>query len=328
MKKNLIALTVLGAMACAASAQNAVTVYGVVDAGVLYENGSSAAGSVLNLNSGLQSGSRLGFKGSEDLGGGMSANFVLETGINIDNGSLGQGGLAFGRQSWVGLSGGLGSVKLGRQYAPYFLAVDSADPFGTSGPGEATRLFASTGYRMNNTVNYSTPALGGFAAEVAYGFGEVAGNTAASRQLSLSVGYANGPLAAKLAYHNANDATGNNPVKNTFLGGTYDFVAAKAYFGYAMNKNSTTLDTRDVLIGVSVPYGASTVAADYIRKNDKFNSNANASQIALGYYYALSKRTNLYTAYSRLANDGAASYQVATAGATETMLAVGVRHKF
>ncbi|RZI41890.1 porin [Herbaspirillum sp. HC18] len=114
MKKSLLALAVLGAFAGVASAQTNVSIYGVADVGI-ERTKLSPGQSTTRLSSGIQSGSRLGFKGSEDLGGGMSAIFALENGYDISNGALGQGGLLFGRQAWVGLNGGFGAVKFGRQ---------------------------------------------------------------------------------------------------------------------------------------------------------------------------------------------------------------------
>src|SRR6478735_3149745 len=99
MKKSLFALAVLGSFAGATFAQTNIVIYGVVDANITYENNGGPAGSVVRLDSGGQSGSRLGFRGTEDLGGGLSASFMLENGYNVDNGTLGQGGLLFGRQA-------------------------------------------------------------------------------------------------------------------------------------------------------------------------------------------------------------------------------------
>eukprot|EP01040_Poterioochromonas_malhamensis_P026971 gene26971-34042_t len=102
MKKSLLALSLLSAFGVA-SAQSSVTMYGVVDAGITYDNGPSA-GTVTKLESGIESGSRLGFRGTEDLGSGLKALFVLEQGFDIDTGRSGQGGRLFGRQAWVGLN--------------------------------------------------------------------------------------------------------------------------------------------------------------------------------------------------------------------------------
>jgi predicted porin len=317
----------LAIVSCQAFAQSGVIIYVIVDVGVAQERGNSVAGSVLRLDSGAQSQSRLGFRGTEDLGGGLSANFVLESGLNADTGTLPQN-LAFSSQSWVGLAGPFGSIKFGRQFTPFFSAVATSDPFDATGPGDATRLLASSGYRMSNSVKYSLPVLGGWYGDFAYGAGEIAGNTAANRQLSADFGYAQGPLDIKIGYHNANDATGNNPTRNTLLGGTYNFGPVKAWMAYGVNKDDISLNTRDILIGVSAPIGASYLAADYIRKTDKANSNANAAQWVLGYYYQLSLRTNLYALYSHLSNDSGASYSVALPGSMDQIVALGIRHKF
>src|ERR1700688_4160657 len=129
MKKTLLALAVLGASAGVASAQQSnVTIYGIVDAGVAYKNDGNPAGNTLSLESGQQNSSRLGFKGTEDLGGGLSAIFTLENGFNVDNGTLGNTSRLFGRQAWVSLNGGFGSAKLGRQEAALYYALSEADP--------------------------------------------------------------------------------------------------------------------------------------------------------------------------------------------------------
>ncbi len=355
MKKSVLALAVLGALTGTASAQSTVTIYGIVDAGLVAESGGTA--SVRKLTSGVESGSRLGFKGTEDLGGGLSALFVLENGFNVDDGSLGQGGALFGRQAFVGLRGGFGTVMLGRQYTPEYLALAFVDPFGTGLAGAASNLMPSSGNavaRMNNTIKYASPVMSGFSGELAYGFGEVAGDSSAGRQWGLSVGYAGGPLAVRLGYHNINNDTaaskGNPDGKNTLLAGTYDFGVAKAHLAYGQNKgpNSSRLrnnnnpfgyavaptastDSRDLLLGVTVPFGPHTVLASYVRKDDKTANNQDANQWAIGYRYALSKRTDVYTAYSRIQNKNGAGYTVGSAiegGSGDKAFNLGIRHTF
>ncbi|WP_136418790.1 MULTISPECIES: porin [Oxalobacteraceae] len=338
MKKSLLALAVFGAFAGVASAQTNVTVYGLVDAGIARENG--AAGSVWKLATGVQSGNRLGFKGSEDLGGGLKANFQLENGFNLDTGTQRQGAL-FGRQAWVGLSGGFGSVSFGRQYDPLFIALDSIDPFGTGLSGATTNLMASGAsgdVRVNNSINYTTNNFSGFSASGLYGLGEVAGDTSKSRTYALSGSYANGPVAAVLAYSNNNNATNTNTTKLWLVGGTYNFGVATAHLGYESEKNDAGADYRDWMVGVSAPIGAGTVLASFINKDDRSTANnAGAKQYALGYTYALSKRTNIYTSYAHIKNDSGAAFVVGdassggnavAAGNNSNAFAVGIRHKF
>jgi predicted porin len=364
MKKSLLALAVLGSFASAASAQTSVTVYGVADAGIVAERGGSA-GSVTKLTSGVQSGSRLGFRGKEELGGGLNAIFALETGIFIDTGGFAQGNTAFARQAFVGLnSNSFGNLTLGRQYTPYYLTLSEvADPFGTGLAGQANNLMSTSGVRMNNTIKYATPNFSGFIGEIAYGFGEVPGNTSANRAIGASVGYANGPLNVRLGYHNMRNAADTGSARNTLLAGNYDFTVARLYLAYgqsrgpgsspyATNPSNITVatpttpipappygfptgpgsdDSREGLIGVSVPFGASTVLASYIRKDDRSAANNDANQWAIGYTYAVSKRTNFYAAYARIKNDNTAAFTVGNAsepGSGDKAFNLGVRHLF
>ncbi len=332
MKKTLFALAMSSVCAGAAFAQSTVSIYGVVDAGIVHESGNAAGTSVMKLTSGVGAGSRLGFKGSEALGGGMSANFLLENGFNADVGAAAQGGLLFGRQAWVGLDGGYGSTKFGRQYTPYWTALVTVDPFAAGYAGVDANLMASSGVRMDNSVKYSTPNLAGFSADLAYGFGEVAGNASASRALGLSVNYVKGPLTARVAHHRVNNAAATDSAKNTMLTAVYDFGPAKTHFAYAVNKGVGSVDNTDLLAGLTVPFGAGKVMLSYIRKDDKSAANADANQIAAGYVYSLSKRTSLYTSYARIDNRNGAFYTVGSAngapGSGSRAINAGVTHTF
>ncbi|MGI4847296.1 MAG: porin, partial [Janthinobacterium lividum] len=209
MKKSLLALAALATIAAAGSAfaQTNVTIYGVVDAGLVKDihGGTNAAASAANpfpastpnasnrLDSGLQNGSRLGFRGTEALGGGLSAIFNLEAGFNVDTGTSAQGGALFGRQAWVGLQGDFGTVKLGRQQTVVYQNSGTFDPFGDTLAGDSARLINYAGSRTNNTIGYSINAAG-VRGEIDYGFGEVAGDSKAGRYIGGNLGYANGPI--------------------------------------------------------------------------------------------------------------------------------------
>ena len=342
MKKSLLALAVLGAFAGAASAQTNVTIYGVADVGIQRID-TSATSARWGLDSGIQSGSRLGFKGSEDLGGGLSAIFTLESGYNIDTGTSAQGGRLFGRQAFVGLSGGFGAVKFGRQYTPIFIAHDTIDPFGTGIIGDGSGIsavFNPYGIRMDNTINYSLTA-GPISGQVAYGFGEVAGDNSAGRQIGASLGYANGPLTVVGAYHTANSPTvGSQADASTaFIGGVFDFRVVKLHGAFADNRGdsatgATAIRDRDYMLGVSAPIGgAGNVMASYTRHDQRLTGlgGADASYWALGYTHNLSKRTNLYTSYSTIRNDGGSALGLpagVAAGNDISWVNVGIRHKF
>ncbi|MBC3930950.1 porin [Undibacterium curvum] len=347
MKKSLIALAVLAAAAGSAQAQSSVTVYGVLDMAFNAENNgqfSKGKGNIFSLDSGVQSGSRLGFKGSEDLGNGLKANFKLEMGVQADTGASAQGGLAFGRAAWVGLSGDFGAVQVGRQNKPIFDAVDAVDPFSTgiiggsatdstSATGLGNLLFA-TNPRSNNTINYTTNNLSGFTGSLAYSAGEQAGNVGSGRGIGVSASYAGGPLLVTGAYHADNNvAVVTNATKTAFIGATYDFGMAKG----ALSVGKVKTDNDSVAyklwsVGVTVPVSAAgaVISSLTMVKNDVVSSDNASNQFALGYTHSLSKRTNLYTSVSRLKNDAKvnAGGIASGIGATERMFNVGIRHMF
>jgi general bacterial porin, GBP family len=366
MKKTLVAIAVLGTFSGIASAQSSVSIYGVVDAGIVNERG-GVAGSVTKLTSGVASASRLGFRGTEDLGGGLSANFVLESAVKIDTGESDVASSIFNRQAFLGLKNGLGAVTLGRQYTPLYLTVTTvADPFGAGYAGSAKNLLPTAGNntRTSNTILYTSPNVSGFSGELAYSLGEQAGSNSAGRQFGAAFAYANGPLNVRLAYNNRNSditaATGAAAVpavaaasrdigRNTLLAANYNFGVAKAFLAYGIDKgtNSAALpnttnpfggvkptastDSRDLLLGVAVPFGASTVLASYIRKDDKTSLNQDADQWALGYTYALSTRTSLYSSYAQIKNKNGAGYTVGNnteVGTGDKAFNLGVRHSF
>jgi predicted porin len=371
MKKSLIALAAVAAVS-AASAQSSVTVYGVIDAGITRDTGglNPAASSITRLDNGVMSGSRLGFRGVEDLGGGLKANFLAETGFCADSaataGFCTGGGAFMGREARVGLSGGFGSLDLGRQYTPAFIVLTTVDPFGTGLGGQVSNLMDSAGGyatltnpggaygnsgnpRMNNTVKFSSANYGGFSASVAYGFGEVAGNNSAGRNAGFNATYANGPLYVGLAYHAANAAAPVAGVldqrKNVLIGATYNFGVATAHAMYGTTKNAIAQglvagntagsinngDGRNLMVGVSVPFGPGKFLASYINHDDKGVNKFDANQFGLGYMYSLSKRTTVYTAYSKISNKNGAFYTVGNAannGIGNAAFNLGVRHTF
>jgi len=347
MKKLNLALVLAGALTGAAQAQSAIEVYGIADMGLVREvgnvagSGATAAGN--KITSGAQSGTRLGFKGKEDLGNGLSALFVLETGIAADRGGFNQGN-GFARQSFVGLQGDFGTLTLGRQYTSYFLTLNQvADPFASGLAGNAQNLMlppsgttaittTDRAIRMDNAIKYATPLFENFSAEIAYGFGEVAGNSDASRVITGSVGYDSKPLNVRLAYYEKNNATDTGNLKSTMLAANYDLEFAKIYAAFADNDWVGQTKTRNYLIGATVPFGAHKFIASYIRADGRGVYAANdADQWGLGYTYSLSKRTNLYAAYGYISNDGAAAYTVGNNsenGTSNKAFNLGVRHVF
>lgn len=363
MKKSLILGTLLATATGIAAAQSAVTIYGTVDLGLVNERG-GVAGSVNKMTSGVASSSRLGFRGTEDLGGGLSAVYTLEMGMRVDSGEIDAAGTIFNRQSFVGLkSKDMGTLTLGRQIIPLFTTLTSvADPFSGSYAGSAKNLFPSAGAltRNSNMIYYATPVMSGFSGDFAYSLGEQGNSNSAGRQIGASFGYSKDELNVRLAVNYRNNdtvasgataAVSRNIGRNTLLAANYNFGVAKVFAAYGMDKgpNSAplpnannpfggttvkpvaTIDGSEYLIGVSVPFGQSTFMASYIRKDDKTALNQDSSQIGIGYTYAMSKRTMLYTSYGAISNKNGAGYTVGNsseAGSGDKAFNFGVRHTF
>jgi predicted porin len=360
VKKLTLAALIVGGFAAQAQAQSNVTIYGIVDAGIVAERG-GVNGSVNKVTSGVGSASRLGFRGTEDLGGGNSAIFVIESGVKIDTGEQDTAGVFAQRQAYVGLkSKELGTLTLGRQYTMLYNALTQVfDPFGAGYAGTAKNLFPTGGVntRTSNAVVYNSPAVEGFNVDAMYALGEQSGDNTAGRQLGLGLNYANGPLAARLVYNNKNNdvaAVGTTPAKdvddakNTLLAVAYDFGVVKAHFGYEKDKGpgsaplpvanayglkvapTASTDSNVWLIGATIPVGSGNVIASYTDKNDKVKDQ-DATQWALGYLHSLSKRTTAYVAYAKIKNKNGAGYTVGNnteAGSGDKAFNLGVKHTF
>jgi predicted porin len=351
MKRSLIALAVL-ATAGLASAQSTVTLYGLADVYLGSTKLKTTVGGVSTslrqtvIDSGGFNTSRFGLKGSEDLGGGLKANFLLEAGYDISTGAAnnytnpytGQTSNAiFGRQSWVGVSGGFGEIKLGKMWTPYDEVKGSgAGAFDANIFAPANAIWASNTYqdRPGNSIYYSTPNFSGFSAAGMYSFGENKGRNAQGLLLkageigSLNVQYAGGPVAVALAYQierQGNLTVGANPnkVKYTQLNGSYDFKVAKLLAAYG-NVKEGNAKANEYQIGVDVPLGAVTVSTGIANSKVTGVSAAAIKSTAFGLAakYELSKRTFLYT--------GLQLTKVKTTGveAKTDTFAAGVQHKF
>lgn len=353
MKKSLIALAVL-ATAGVASAQSSVTLFGIVDATLAVGNGSGVGSSDKTqlTNSGYNS-SRLGFRGTEDLGGGMSASFWLEATVNNDNGTGGAtntnnqatgastgNGMTFNRRSTVSLAGGWGEVRLGRDYSPQFWNLTVFDPFGTNGVGTTQTLNSSRGgpvtVRASNSMGYFLPKLGGFYGQVQYYLGENNQTGAATEDdgkgAGLRFGYAAGPFNVALAFSSTNYATGD--IKTTNLGGQYDFGVAKVMAHYNRDRVSAPASVTQTgyLIGGLIPMGAGEIRLAYSRSKSNAAVSARTNKYAIGYVHNLSKRTALYTTFARVSNSGGAAQAlngaVTAANDKSTGYDFGIRHSF
>ena len=339
MQKTLIALALFAA-AATASAQSTVTVYGKVDLGLVIDSG-AAAGKSVRLSSGVTGGSRIGFKGSEDLGGGAKAAFQLETGYCADSAAgapnFCTGSNQFmGRQAHGDLSGAFGAVSGGRQYSLGYLNLTTIDPFGTGYAGQVNNLVDAAGVRLNNSVHYATPSFAGFTASGEVVFGEITGNWKAGRVLGGAVTYASGPAYAGLSFYDLANANGVGSARRDYLlGGTYDFGVVKAHALVEKADGDPTgavkLDTLDLMVGATVPLAGGALMASFVRHDDRGALARDANQLGAAYNYPLSRRTSAYAAFARIVNVNGATFHVGNATETGTgnkAFNLGVVHNF
>jgi len=357
MKKSLIVLAVLAASG-ATMAQSSVTLFGVVDARIAH--GTGEVSDKTQLTQGGLSSSRIGFRGKEDLGGGLAASFWLEAGVANDNGSgtvattnnqtadTSSIGLSFNRRSTVSLEGGFGEIRLGRDFTPQYLNHSAFDPFGDNGVG-ATQLIASslggfTRTRASNSMSYILPAnsLGGFYGQAQYYLGENSQNGAVTEDdgngYGLRAGYANGPFNVAIAFsetQRARTATGGGDIQAFNLGGSYNLGVAKISAVYSQDEVDGGDEGKGYLLGASVPVGAGEIRGSWATyKIDRAAGGAapESSKFALGYVHNLSKRTALYATVAHLKNKGGAAMAlngaVTNANENSTGYDFGIRHTF
>jgi predicted porin len=337
MKKALIALAVLGLTGGAAVAQSSVTLFGIVDANLRYTKASGQTLKQLGTD-GLNS-SRLGVRGTEDLGGGLKAGFWLEAALNPDTGTA-DATRFWGRRASVSLLGEFGEVRLGRGKTSTRLHIDDFDPYSTTGLGDVSKVYSVLGSgsdtlnRADNQVQYFTPGnLGGFygSVDVAAGEGAVGKKAIGGR-----VGYKNGPLHVSAALENTT-GVGNDKYKQFSAGAAYDFGVVRPSFNYSENKFRAAKQTI-YTIAATVPLGQGQILASYT--DSKANTAAeaisgvgDAKLLAVGYVYNVSKRTALYTTAAQIKNNKLGRFAVAGSptvvnGAKSSGFDVGVRHSF
>ncbi len=351
MKKLLIATAAMAMVAGTAQAQSSVTIYGIVDNGVINAKGVNTSNqSVTNLASGGLSTSRWGFKGTEDLGGGLTASFVLESQIAADTGVGGgtttMSGAStnslFNRASFVALSSkSAGTLTLGRMNRVDYDAVVSQDSFGGNNFGGATNV-AYLGAnidggepRISNAVKYTSPSLSGLVLSYQHGFGEQAGDAAKYRQSVIGADYTMGNLKLTVTSGEEKSSTGAKLEERTQFLGSYNFGVLKAFAGYMEREVEGDADkTKSTYVGAIIPVNAKVnVLVNY---SDIKNVNVTADDAdvyAVGATYAFSKRTTAYAMYGQSSNDGTAAVgasSLATTGAGQDQKAtmVGIRHVF
>src|SRR5450830_21852 len=361
-----------GAYAQTNVASSGVTIYGIINPSLTYTdkvaNATSAnptgTGSRLSMDTAVAQGSRIGFKGVEDLGDGLKALFTLENGFNADTGQLAQGGLFFGRTAIIGLSGKGGTIYLGS-------LVNNI---------HALNLDRTQGSRVNNSVRYNSPVMGGVTLSALYGFGEQAGSTGAGQSFGVGGSYNNGPLSFGAAYFQ-NKLTANNTftgssdsgiapgattgsiastsLKTFLIGGSYKLGDVRMYGSFSQVKQPLAVAAGTAMTGFTATSGAAftfggvnnskvnlvdfgvnynvtattQLLANFVTTRSKFVGarDGKASQVSLGVDYFLSKRTDLYLFYANIRSSDMFNpglYVAPGASNTQNVLTAGIRHKF
>ena len=351
MKKSLLALAVLGVFAGTALAQSSVTAYGLIDENLGRDIGSPAK------RIGQGGSSRLGFRGVEDLGGGSVAFFQIEHRFRPFNGTINGGNgvngspLTFWQaRSYVGLRGGWGEVRLGREYdGAFFHGELPGDAWGWDTVVSRLTVTAMAGSAVNNfnvnrSVTYNSPVIGGFsgtyqiaqsrdncgtsglssaavtAATTAAISGGAVFGSCRNRPYSFGGSYAGGPFRIGVGYNNPGNVNDNWLSTNA----QWDFGVAKLWGFYGKGKNIANQTVKSGVVEVSVPLGQGEFRAALVRMNT--GGVRQITGTGLGYFYALSKRTTLYTDYAR--NSANAAIAGTALGTQPNGYDFGIKHVF
>jgi len=365
MKKSLLALAVLGAFAGAASAQSSVTIYGSLDLGIAKSNGGTAGNNGGAAGNGAQAKAytlqsanapRLGFRGNEDLGGGLSAQFQIEHRFNVDNGQTNNLGIFWQGRSYLQLSSAAaGRIYLGRDYGAAFWPAVKSDPFGWDGVGQmGTDMYAgyrtpnpvvlnglaaatvtnpagSAGFANNvrtaNTIGYKSPSWGGLTLQAFTSLGE----NIVGRTDGFNVEYGAGPIYAAMGYERVKGEGNGNVVSSVAMAANsrdgdylanfafhWDFGIVKPMLYYARAHVDATNTTNSYWsLGALAPIGPGTLKAAY-GMNDNDLANTDRQKFAIGYDYPFSKRTNLYLDVGIQKGDNLSSNTTWSLGAKHT----------
>jgi predicted porin len=356
MKSSLLAIAVLGASTCVASAQSSLNLYGTLDVNgrVVRNDGTSKRWSL--GRDGINS-SQLGFRGVEDLGGGLKAGFVLLSSVGADSGDIGSGQSAGGsgklwyRRATVSLLNQAGELRLGRDFTPTYWNNTTFDAFGANGVGDSThvlQLSTTTFTRADDSIGYFLPAgLGGLYGQFMVAAAEPGQAGQASnngRYLGGRVGFAAGPFDIALAGAEQNNVTYpilGNDQKTWNVGTSWDlgFLKLMGYFVWDERDNAKE---KRAHVGTIIPLGQNEFHLGYSRSKLEDNRSAVSFENtiytwAVGYQYHFSKRTAVYATYSQLFNGDHSSASVASGtsiaappnvGGNSKGFETGIRHFF
>jgi predicted porin len=324
MNRNSIgAFALLASLCGGAWAQATVTLYGIVDVGLNKGNGGTATNAGANGTSKAwmeksATSSRLGFRGSEDLGGGLYAQFELQHRFNPDDGTP-QTPFFTGKSIVQLFSRTLGTVYLGRTYMPAFGVGVKTDPFGLNGVGQVTSFGgfrATDGLRTSNTVGYITPSFDGLSAQ----FAASAGEALVGRDTGLAVEYSKGPLYIGAATDRITDgpaANKSNSVVNVGVSYDFGFITPMAYYARAKVGVNGATSGNYYTVGATAPVGPGLLKLVVARLSQTNPSN-HRTKFAAGYNYNLSKRTYLYFDLAKAREDNKTNNSVYSIGVTHS----------
>lgn len=362
-------VTGLLALSLPALAQSSVSIYGVVDAYAQYLDGQAR---LARVQSGGLAGSRFGFRGVEDLGDGLRAVFTLESGFTVDDGNAGQGGSFYGRQAFVGLQNEWGTMSLGRQLSSLYRATEEFSLFGSrpAGPSAAVIGGFGDGYepvrgvaasapsaamgatgsggpaRVNNSLRYASPDLTGFRFSTLYGAGESSGGTSDARLFDLALQYSGASFDTVLSYIDDKAQRGGPDdvrARIVTFAGSYSFAPFRLVAGYIDfdDRRQANLDGKGFWVGGEYRLGAHTFSTQVVQNKAKSRGDNRSTAYGIGWAYALSSRTSMYTSLTRFNNDGdAGSGRLGRFNATVPVgltqagdnqideLVLGMRHSF
>lgn len=334
-------------VAAPALAQSSVQIFGTLDLNITRTSAGGVSDTAMDQGGVMPS--RLGFRGAEDLGGGLRASFWLESALLPQNGGF--MGVFWNRRSTVSLaSTQWGELRMGRDYTPTFWNVSRFSPFGNNGVGAASNTINGWPFglghgpgpgnptrstplvRLDNSIGYFLPQnLGGFYGQAMVNLVQEA--AVGVKYHGLRLGYAAGPLDVAGAL-GSNELADGSDYRISTLGATYDFGLVKLYANYLRQRVPGDRST-NILLGAGVPVGAGEFKVSVARTDESGPGvdADDATQLALGYVHRLSKRTSLYAFASRVRNEGAAAYNTGTGvpaapGVKASGLQLGISHDF
>jgi predicted porin len=346
MKYKFLAAAVLSSLPLFASAQTNVQIYGVMDAAVALED-TDVPGEDrrTTISSGNQSSSRLGFRGTEDLGNGLKALFNIEAGVALDTGATDT--QTFGRRAVVGLQGNFGTVTLGREYSPIAAVAAASDINGQGMYGSNLSAFGTNRLtrRLSNSINYKSNDLAGFVVNAAYSTAEKTVEPSGDL-LGIALEYKIGGLYLGAGYHTI-ERLAKGDDKEMAFGAGYkfgDFEIKGNYLEAELEGTTATngVEYKNANIGASYAMGANKFFLNF--QQQKLNNGAKGNTVAVSYTYTLSKRTNFYGTYAQLSNNNRAAFginassnnvtpvssvpTISALSADPSVLTVGIRHAF